>query len=372
MPGYSPIDPNNPLSETYSNATHQSSAPQPGPNVDFANGPQAGAPGALTAPYDVPGKNGGLFGIGDDHTLRELAQMGYQFYTPTGAPDLSQYFRTDQNPELQFRQGEIDLMNRLHGQSLGNGPSAAIGTLTAGRDANAANLMAALASGRGSPGTASGALAASAMAGQQAANQAAIIRAQEQQSAEQQLGGVTSQGAAGDLAEQQLRANQAANLGNYQESNWQYLNNLNAAQRGDLNQVLAAAEGAAVGSQRSLLPTAINAAAGVGAAGASAFGKTPQPIPAAHGAVVDHPQVRLMGEAGPEAIVPIHPDGSPDMRRATDPKLKWILESHGASSYSVPGAKASGMPGPLPAADHGILGQIVALRHDIQNLMRGR
>lgn len=339
------------------NTNQQSAYGVPGSAVTGGAAGYVGSGGGI-------GKTGGFLGIGNENIQQQLAASGYRMYTPTAAPNVASLFGTNQNPELQFRQGQLGLMNQLQGQALGTGPSAAVGTLQAGSDRTMGDLMSAIAAGRGSPGSATGALSAGATAGQTAADQAAILRAQEIQSAQGQLGGVTQAGAAGDLGEQQLRANQGAGLAGIDQGNWQYLNSLNANQQGALNSNINQGVQGANTSQQGLVGTGIGALAG----GVGALAKL-----AAHGTVADHgPELRVIGEAGPEAVVPIRPDGSPDMSRATDPKLKWILESHQKSGYSVPNAKASGMPGAMPQADHGILGAIVALLHDVQNPARAR
>lgn len=355
---------NNPMGNPYGGGP--SGPPQPDPYASVG----AGTPGALGS-GGGPGKGGGIFGIGDENVQQQLAASGYRMYTPTAAPDVAGLFQTDQNPELQFRTGELGLMNTLQRQALGTGPSAAIGTLTAGRDQNVSNLMAAIAAGRGSPGTASGAFGAAATAGQTAANQAAIIRAQEQARAQSELGTVAASGAAGDLGEQQLRATQGAGLAGLETNDWQFGQQAALGQQGALNSTIAGAVGQANSSQQALLPTAMNALGGV--ADAAATGGASALMKHGTGYVADHgPEKAIIGDKGPEIVLPIHRNGTPDMGRATDQRLKWILEQHEANPYKVTGSRASGMPDALPSADHGILGQIVALRHDIQNLMRGR
>lgn len=345
------------------------------PNPYAAVGP--GVPGSVGS-TGGPGKGGGIFGIGDENVQDQLAASGYSPYAITAAPNVSSLFQTDQAPEQQFRAGEVGLMGQLQTAAAGQGPSAAQSTLRTGTDQNIATQMALAATGRGNPGTMAAVTNAGVTAGQQAANAAAALRAQEIASAQGELGGVAGAGAAGDLGEQQLRASQGAGLAGTENSNWQFGQGMNASQQNALNAIIAQAVAGANASQQALLPAAIGAAGGAASAGLtgglSALIPKPMAAPAAHGTIADHPQVRLIGEAGPEAVVPIDQHGRPDMSRATDPKLHWILEHHG---YDWAGSKEAGMPHALPHqgtvagngnADHGLLSQIVALRQDIQRL----
>jgi len=318
------------------------------PGTNTAVGYNTGLPGQVGSGGGI-GKTGGFMGIGNENVQQQLEAIGYVPYTATSAPNVSSLFTTNQAPEQQFRGGEVNLMNQLATTAGGGGPSASGSELQAGTNQTVANQMALAASGRGTPGTMAGATSAGVAAGQTAADQAATLRAQEIQSAQGQLGGITGTGAAGDLGEQSLMATQGAGLAGIDTSQWSYLNSLNAGQQSPLNAVIANSVTGSNSAQQAMVPQAIGG--GSGAAGA---------LVAAHGAAVtDGPEVRLIGEAGPEAVVPIDSKGRPDMSRATDPKLKWILDSHG---YEKSGTQHEAPP------DHGLLGQIMALRQDIQRL----
>jgi hypothetical protein len=290
------------------------------------------------------GKTGGLFGIGNENVQQQLAASGYSPYIATGAPSVTAPFEAAQ----PFTAGEVGLMGQLQTTAAGGGPSAAESTLRAGTDQNIATQMALAASGRGSPGTMAGVGTAGVLAGQTAANSAAALRAQEIANAQSELGTVAGAGAGQGIT-------QGNDIAGLQSSDWSYLNSLNAGQQGALNSIIGNAVGGANAAQQALIPTAINAVGG----GVAAAAKL-----AAHGAVVDKPTEFIAGEAGKEAIVPIHDDGSPDMARATDPKLKWILDHHGMEK---------GTKGDAPKDDgnHALLAQIVALRQDIAR-MSGR
>src|SRR6202012_5261641 len=131
------------------------------------------------------------------------------------------------------------------------------------------------------------------LAGQTSADQAATLRAQEIANAQSGLAGVTGAGANQGITQ----GNDIAGLENNQ---WQFQNTLGAQQQQNLNNVIANSVSGANTFQQGLLGSGIGSGAGLGAGLAAA---------AAHGKVVDKPTVLLAGEAGKEAIVPIHDDG---------------------------------------------------------------
>ncbi len=109
------------------------------------------------------------------------------------------------NDPLQAQQNAYIQM--LQQQAAGNGPSAAQGQLRAATDANVASAMGMAASQRGAGASGAGYQAANmaSQSNQQAANQSAIIRAQEQQSAQQMLGGALGQARGQNVQEQGQR-----------------------------------------------------------------------------------------------------------------------------------------------------------------------
>lgn len=122
------------------------------------------------------------------------------------------------SPQDQFRAQQMALGNQLALQAAGQGPSAAQAQLQAGSEQNLANALAQAATYRGGNAAAGFRQAAMqrAQITQGTANQAAQLRAQEQLSAQQQLGGVLAQGRAtdADLATQQAGLTQQTNLAN--------------------------------------------------------------------------------------------------------------------------------------------------------------
>lgn len=124
------------------------------------------------------------------------------------------------------------------------------------------------------------------------------------------------------------------------------------------------AAGATDASGLSALPTA-GGAAEAGDAGAAAAGGTdaaaaggaaaegastaaelaPLALAAAKGKVVKGPTHLLVGEAGPEAVIPVKPDGSADMNRAKDPKLRGLLASRPDLKHPVSAAAVKGPTG---------------------------
>ena len=168
----------------------------------------------------------------------------------------------DQAAANEARKYQMGLMGQLQTQASGGGPSLAGQQLKAGMDQSIAAQMAAAASQKGVGQGALGVRGVAQMAAQgqqQLAQQSALARMQEQFSAQQQLGGLSSSVRGQDLtvAGQQAGFNQATAFANQQAANqaalaqagfWQQANAANAGaanqyglQQGAFNQQAAQA-----------------------------------------------------------------------------------------------------------------------------------
>jgi hypothetical protein len=74
------------------------------------------------------------------------------------------------------------------------------------------------------------------------------------------------------------------------------------------------------------------------------FGHADGCVMAAKGAVADGPQHAIIGENGPEAVVPIKPNGDVDPARARNPALQSLLEQHPALRHIQATGKQPGQP----------------------------
>jgi len=119
-------------------------------------------------------------------------------------------------PQDQFRNAQMGLVSQLQNQAAGQGPSIAQMQLQQGADRNLANAIAMRAGGQGGGLAMRNIAQQRADIGQQLAGQAGIQRLQEQQQAQQMLGGVAG-GARGQdigLATEQAQLGQQAALAN--------------------------------------------------------------------------------------------------------------------------------------------------------------
>lgn len=242
-----------------------------------------------------------LFG-GGSTALQQLQNNGYSQYQVTGAPDVSKNFQgygvTNANTSANspYMQAQGQLLNQLQSQANGTGgPTMADQQLHAGMGASLAAQKAAMAGARGqNAGLASGQLGTEA-AGTQAgyAGQAGAQRAQEQQQAQGQLSGLT-QGAIGqgnqlgefNAGEQnqgrQYDAGLQAQLGNLNNQDWQYKNNIGAEQQSQQNGLIGQQVNGQVAQQNALAgsvigglmpsPSNVGAAAGAFVADGGVFG----------------------------------------------------------------------------------------------------
>jgi hypothetical protein len=212
-----------------------------------------------------------IFG-GGQTAADALKANGYTPYQVTQGPDVSGQFKGYRGAQANtaanapYQAAQSQLLGQLQSQASGTGgPTVADQQLQAGTGQALAAQKAAMAGQRGqNAGLAQAQLGtnlANTTAG--AAGQAAAQRAEEQQNAQGALGGLT-QGAIGQgnqLAEaNQASANQglaatsqaAQNYGALQNQDWQYTNNLNAAQNAQYNQMIGSMTGAADQSQANI------------------------------------------------------------------------------------------------------------------------
>lgn len=299
-------------------------------------------------------------GGGGATSAADLEKAGYQKFVPGAPPpDLKNYFQgyaakgVDPNAVntgqlQQDRSGEMSLADALRQQSLGQGPSVAQEMLTRGTNANLAQSMGLLASQRNSPGGLAAALAANAAAGQESAGQSAALRAQEQQAGQQglanELGTIGGQDMSLAQMEQQTRqANAEAqnnasqynsgvlqNLGTMVNQQYDYSTTQQQQEQDNLNAAIAKQNGAAAlqqaGFNQGLISSGINT--GEKAIGSYFNSKgAAQALTgsnAAGGVVGENgPETRLVGEEGPEIILPV--GRIADGTKPIDPNVRALL-----------------------------------------------
>ena len=352
-----------------------------GPNSGYNGGdtPQAvGGPsnpgGQGSAP---PAQGSGGDPYGGTINPYTLAGNGYQMFNPGQAPTLNSYFngygaaQVGNGQTAQDRSGEMSLADALRQQSMGQGPSVAQEQLRQGTNQTLANSMGILASSRNSPGGLAQALQANASAGQQSAAQSAALRAQEQQSGQQglasELGTIGNQdinmattNANATNQARQFNAQDQAALANLLQNQYQYNTGIGQHELDQRNQYVAQGMGADISNGQNqanywrnngtqAAGNLVNAGSGWlaqggggnnnngggnggggdqgGAGGSGDFSNNYNANfqYATGAAVTKGPTVALIGEKGPEAVVPITPDGSPDMTRAKNPALMALL-----------------------------------------------
>jgi len=232
----------------------------------------------------------------------QAANNNIKQFTTSGAPNVSGYFN-GANPNAAgaapYSSAQAGLLAQLQAQANGAGPNLAAQQLQQGTQANIAAQMAQAAAQRGNqnPGAELSNLAnQAAMTRQQAAGQAAQLAGQQQLGAESQLGGLAGQGYNQAAQQAQFNAQSQQALGNLLNSQWATANQLNEAGQNAYNSNVAGLLGAQGQTGNQLFGGGLQALGTVGAA----LAKT--------GGLFDKPTHLMVGEHGPEAVVPL--DGS--------------------------------------------------------------
>jgi hypothetical protein len=353
--------------------------------------PEQGQPGSAS-PVDNADPYGGSI---NPYTL---AHNGALLYQAPPAPDLSGYFggyqasQAQQTPVLSQEQA---LADALRNQSQGIGPSVAQQQLTNATGQNMANTMGLLAASRNAPGGLAAALAANAAAGQGSAGQSAVLRAQEEMAGQQGLGAEL-----GTMGGQQNQVNLAnmnalnqaaqftsedrAAMANMLQNQYQYNTGLTADQINRQNAAIYSGMGADINRGTADANYWRNVGVNAGTGGLNAAGNyvaqasspsQPQPVPNGgssgsgggddfsnnynyngpdlqypgyrKGTVVNQPTVALIGEAGPEAVVPIDMQGRPALDRTKDPAVQQLLTHPDflRALHAVVGTDSDSIPG---------------------------
>lgn len=348
-----------------------------GPNAGY-NGGAAPIPVGPGAGSPTPGNPTGGDPYAGNVNPYTLGQRGYEEFQPGASPDVNQLFQgytpsqTQQNAEMAQEQ---QLADTLRARSQGIGPSVAQQQLTDATSGNMANSMGLLAASRNTPGGLAAALAANAAAGQGSAGQSATIRAGEEQNATGQLGNEL-----GAIAEQQQQVNLAntgaenqaaefnasdrAALANMLQNQYQFRTGIGENEQDRRNAAIAAGMGLDQGESNTLLNTGVNAGiqggSGLLNAGGNYLAQSSQGNPnpgstnptntydntggqggsqdfsgnynyngpqlQAKGTVAPNgPEEVIIGEAGPEAVVPINEDGTASLERTKDPHVRALL-----------------------------------------------
>ena len=421
---------------------------------------------------------------GGDSALTSLNKNGYSQYQVTGAPDVSKNFRgydatgADVSATQPYQDSQAALMQALQARANGTGgPTVADEQLQKGIGSSLAASKAAVAGSRGQDAglvaSGLGTTLADTTAG--GAGDAAALRVSEQENAQGALGGLDANaissgnqlgefGAESANQAKQFSSGLQAQLGGFENQDWQFKNNLEAQQQSQQNAVIAGQTNQAVAQNQSMMGNPVNQLGGLVSTAANVVGQASQlmadgavvsgpfsgpgitmgnfsgldeaprmmadggvtlPGPAmnsfaipqlpsvsvtgpdvvnpkdwnlkpssgspsqpqgpaktdsfqgsslggsqadpdtsganlgatdiggtssamegalaAKGRVTSGPMKAIIGEAGPEAVVPIKPNGDADMQRAKDPALRQLLQTH-------PDLQHIQSQGPLPAS----------------------
>lgn len=291
---------------------------------------------------------------GTESVSDEMKNAGWSNYVPTGYSGQSTYSpgfaqistgdaaNIDTGQSNQDRAAQLALAQQLGAAGAGAGPSAAQAQQTAATDQAVKQQLAMAAAMRAGGGSAAtGQInAGGVQAMQQGANQAAQLRAQEMQTARSQQAGVLS-GVAGQdigLAENQAQLNQQMGLANMaaqnqgaqfnasslnqanqfninsQEQMYQYLQSMAEQQRLAQNQAGVGLQAANMQAQQAFIKNLMSGISGgiggasslMGAGGGGGGGAGAAAAAMARGGVAYHPMHTVIGEKGPEAVVPLY------------------------------------------------------------------